>query len=112
YFNYRVVGKMEGMNGRVINNLQEQVNLLETRLRRNIIGVRLALLYFIVLLEVLPFFQHYRMLDKWHALSPWIRIGAYAGFVLFQYFVSRRLFQRKFGHHLSYLKDLVREMQA
>ena len=112
YFNYRVVSKMEGMNSRVINNLQEQITVLETRLHHNIVGIRLALLYFIILLEVLPYFQHYRMLDKWHALSPVVRLSAYIGFVLFQYFVSRRLFQRKFGHHLTYLKDLVREMQA
>lgn len=92
------------------NTLQEQVAVLETRLRRNLIGLRFVLLYFIVLLEVLPYFQHYRMLDKWHSLTPLLRFGMYAGFLLFQYFMSRRLYQYKFGSHLEYLKNLVSEM--
>jgi hypothetical protein len=111
YVNYRIVSKMEGLDGRVKTILQEQITVLETRLRRNTIGLRLVVLYFIVLLEVLPHFQHYRMLDKWHNLSPLIRFGVYAGFLLFQYFVSRRIMQHKFGHHLAYLKSLVKEMQ-
>lgn len=111
YVNYRIVSRMEGMSERVKETLQEQVDVLETRLRRNIVGLRIVLLYFIVLLEVLPHFQHYRMLDKWHALSPVIRFGVYAGFLLFQYFVSRRIMQIKFGNHLAYLKSLVKEMQ-
>jgi hypothetical protein len=111
YVNYRIVSKMEGMDRRVRTTLEEQIAILETRLRRNIVGLRIVLLYFIVLLEVLPSFQHYRMLDKWHALSPLIRFGAYAGFLLFQYFVSRRIMQHKFGNHLSYLKSLIKEMQ-
>lgn len=110
WFNYRVVSRLEGMDGRVKNTLQEQVAVLETRLRRNLIGIRFVLLYFIVLLEVLPSFQHYRMLDKWHSLSPLLRFGIYAGFLLFQYFMSRRLYQYKFGSHIDHLKNLVSEM--
>jgi Mn2+/Fe2+ NRAMP family transporter len=111
YANYRIVSKMEGMDERVKTTLQEQVALLERRLRRNKIGVRLAGLYFVVLLEVLPYFQHFKMLDTWHSLSPLYRFSAYAAFLLFQYFISRLVMQRKFGHHLDYLKSLVKEMQ-
>ena len=111
YGHYRVVRTMEGMQGPVKAMLQQQIDLLEARLRRNMLGVRIALLYFVVLLEVLPFFQHYRMLDKWHALSPLIRISAYAGLFLLQYFVSRSVKQRKFGQHITYLKNLVSQMQ-
>ena len=111
YQGYRIVGKMEGMEGMVKGNLQKQITLLEKRLQRTITGVRIALLYFIALTEVLPYFQHYRMLDKWHALSPWIRFSTYAGLLLLQYFVSRYALHRKFGQHLTYLKGLVRELQ-
>lgn len=111
YFSYRVVRSMEGMDGMVKANLQQQISLLETRLQRNRIGVRIVLLYFIVLLEVLPFFQHYRMLDKWHALSPLIRFGSYLALLVFQYFASRRVCRIRFGEHLAYLKNLVAQMQ-
>lgn len=111
FYNYRIVSKMEGMDGRVKVNLQTQIDLLETRLRRNIIGLRIMVLYFIALVEILPYFQQYRMLDKWHSLSPLIRFGSYAAFLLFQYFVSRRVFKYKFGNHLTHLKNLVGDMQ-
>ncbi|TMI67717.1 MAG: hypothetical protein E6H09_23870, partial [Bacteroidetes bacterium] len=80
--NYRIVKKMGTLDGLVLSNLKQQVDLLETRLKWKIVGLRIALLFFIVLVEVVPFFQHYRMLDKWHSLSPLIRFGTYAAFLV------------------------------
>jgi hypothetical protein len=109
--NYEVVKKMEGMDGAVKSNLEQQIFILETRLRQNLIGIRVALLFFLVLTEVLPYFQHFRMLNTWHSLSPFIRFGAYAALFLFQYHVSRTVSQRKFGQHIAHLKELVKQMQ-
>ena len=109
--NYSVVKKMEGMDGVVKSNLEQQIFILETRLRQNLIGIRVALLFFIVLTEVLPYFQHFRMLHTWHSLSPFIRFGAYTALFLFQYFVSRTISRRKFGQHIARLKELVKQMQ-
>ena len=111
WFNYRLVCKMEGMDGLVKPNLEQQISILETRLKWHIIGVRMAFIFFIVLTEVLPYFQHYRMLDKWHSLSPFIRFSAYAVLLVLQYFSIRPVLQRKFGRHLDYLKGLVSEME-
>src|SRR6476620_2230428 len=33
YYNYRLVKKMEGMDGMIRSNLEQQVNMLETRLK-------------------------------------------------------------------------------
>jgi hypothetical protein len=60
---------------------------------------------------VLPYFQHYRMLDKWHSLPLLVRIAVYLGFLLLQYFISPVILQRKFGRHLNYLNTLVKEME-
>ena len=109
--NYAVVQKMEGMDGNVKSNLEQQIFVLERRLRQNLIGIRVALLFFIVLTEVLPYFQYFRMLNTWHSLSPFIRFGSYAGLFLFQYSLSRLLSRRKFGQHISSLKDLVKQME-
>jgi len=111
YRNYQIARKMEAMDGAVRSNLEQQIEVLETRLRWKIVGLRVVLLFFIVLIEVLPYFQHYRMLDKWHALAPMIRFGAYAALLVTQYFSNRFVMQRKFGTHLDYLKRLVQEMQ-
>ena len=109
--NYNVVKEMEGMDGVVKSNLEQQIHLLEKRLRQNMIGIRIALLVIIVLTEILPYFQDFRMLNTWHSLSPLIRYGAYTALFLFQYFVSRRLGYQKFGKHIAYLKELVQQMQ-
>jgi uncharacterized membrane protein YjfL (UPF0719 family) len=111
YFNYRLVGKMQGMDKMVKSNLEQQVSELETRLKWHIVGLRIALLFFIVLTEVLPYFQHGRMLDKWHSLSPIVRFGTYAALIVLQFFASRAMFERKFGKHLAYLKEQVKELQ-
>jgi hypothetical protein len=108
--NYQLISKLEGMDGIVVSNLEKQITILELRLRRNIVSLRITMLFFIGLTELLPYFQHFRMLDKWHSLSPWIRIGVYSAFVLLQYFIGRQVMYRKYGRHLEYLKSLVNEM--
>jgi hypothetical protein len=110
YFNYRMVSKMERMDGMVRLNLEQQINVLETRLKWKMVGLRITLLFFIALTEVLPYFQSYRMLDMWHSLDPFIRFGTYAALLTLQYFMSSMVNKRKFGVHVDYLKELMKEM--
>jgi len=110
WINYRIVEKMGTMDGMVRPNLEQQIDLLETRLKWKLIGLRIVLSFFMVLVEVIPHFQHYRMLDKWHSLSPLIRFGTYLAFFVMQYFLSRIVSERKFGGHIKYLKALMKEM--
>jgi hypothetical protein len=109
--NYRIVDKMGRMDRMVRLNLEQQIDLLEKRLKWKIVALRITLLFFIALLEIVPLFQHYRMLDKWHSLSPLIRFGSYAALLVLQYFLSRIVSERKFGAHVKYLKALMNEMQ-
>jgi len=109
--NYNLVQKMEQINDRVKPTLQQQVSLLENRLRQNYIGLRIGLLIFMVLLEVLPYVQHFSTLAKWHSLSPLIRFGSYAAFFVLQYFASKRVVYHKFGQHIARLKELLQQMQ-
>lgn len=111
FYNYRIVSTMEVMDSMVKINLEQKIKLLEKRGRLEIIGLRAAMIFFIALTEIMPYFQHYRMLDKWHSLPVAIRILVYAGLLLLQYFVSKKIKQRKVGRHLAYLKELVKEMK-
>ncbi len=99
------------MDNMVKANLEKQISLLEKRATLETMGIRVFLLFFIVLFEVLPNFQHYRMLDKWHALPILVRILSYAGLALFQYIINRILKERRVGHNLKNLKDIVSQMQ-
>jgi hypothetical protein len=109
-YNYRTVSNMAVMDDRVRANLSQQINVLEKRARLEIIVLRAVLLFFIALVEIVPYFQHYRMLDKWHSLPGYARVSAYAGLILLQFFLNRKIKQRKIGRHLDYLKELVNEL--
>ena len=111
YYNYRIADKMGIMDGMVRSNLDQQISLLERSLRWDAIALRIVLLFFIILAETVPYFQHYRMLDKWHSLDPFIRFGSYAALFILQYFVGKSFRERKFGRHLAYLKELTKEME-
>ncbi len=111
YYNYQIVNKMEGMDNLVKTNLEQQINLLETRMKWKKTGLMIALIFFILLVEIVPYFQHYRMLDKWHALPAAIRYLSYAGLLALQYFANTWVNERRYGTHLKYLKELVKEMQ-
>jgi len=111
YYNYRIVNKMEGMDHMVKMNLEQQVDLLERRMKWKKTALIFALIFFILLIEIVPYFQHYRMLDKWHSLPVAIRYLAYAGLFVLQYFANTWVNERRYGRHLKYLKELAKEMQ-
>jgi hypothetical protein len=111
YQNFLIARKMEIMDGNLKQNIETQINILERRMERKIIALRLAMVFFIVLVEVLPYFQHYRSLNLWHSASPYIRFSAYAFLLILQYFMSRRVTQKKIGDHINYLKNLIKEME-
>ena len=108
--NYRIADKMQRMDVLLKDNLEQQIKLLQTRMRWTLIGLKLVLLFFVVLAEILPYFQHFRMLDKWHSLPVYVRFGLYAALFILQYFLSPIVLQRKFGRHLAALKQLVGEL--
>ena len=53
-FNYRLTRRMETMGEQVKANLEQHVSLLEKRLKWQAIGARIVILFFILLLEVIP----------------------------------------------------------
>jgi hypothetical protein len=110
YFNYRIAARMEAMEGNVKENIEHQILLLEKRQRWKIIGLPIATLFFILLFEVVPYIQYYKMLNTWHNLSPLIRFGAYASILALQYFASRRIGERRFGAPIRHLKEMMKEM--
>jgi len=111
FYDYRIVEKMQGMDKVVKQNLEHQIAILETRLRWKVMGLRIALLFLILLTEIVPYFQHYAVLDKWHSLPLLARFGCYAVLLIVQFFLSPIVLHRKFGTHLEYLKQLANELE-
>jgi hypothetical protein len=111
YFNYRLLNKMQCMDCMIKSNLEVQVKTLETRLQWHVKGVRIMLVFMIVLLEVLMYLNLEPSFHKWQLQPISIRFASYLALVVLQYFVSKLLFKRKYGNHLQYVKKLVAELQ-
>ncbi|WP_247236533.1 hypothetical protein [Telluribacter sp. SYSU D00476] len=109
--NYRLTRKMERMDETVKNTLEQHVTMLEQRMKWQSIVARVVIIFFILLLEVIPLYQHVRMLATWHSLPPVVRFSSYAAYLVFQYYLSRAITQKKFGKHLDHLKNLLNEMK-
>ena len=111
YMNYKLAGKMELMDDNMKAGLTQKINTIEKRLAWKMIALRVALIFFAVLIEVLPWFQHYRMLDKWHSVPVAARYGTYLGFLIGLYFLSKSINKRNYGTHLEYLKKLANDLE-
>lgn len=110
YYNYRTITQMEMMDGMIKANLEQQIVLLQKMLHWKLIAMRCVTLFFVLLLEVVPYIQNYSMLNKWHELPWYIRFGSYTAFAAMQYFLNKAVARRKVGRHLDYLQRLVNDM--
>jgi hypothetical protein len=109
--NLKLLDKISRMDNPVKENIQQQVSILENRLRIQMKLKVYIFLIFILLVEVVPYIQDYRMLNTWHNLPILIRLGSYSALILLQHFLSRAVLQKKFGQHISYLKEMLKEME-
>ena len=75
YRNYLLVANMQRMDETIKGNIETQINIIEKRLQQNLIHVRIAMIFFIVLAEVVPYLQYYRSLYLWHSIHPVARFS-------------------------------------
>ena len=111
YFSYRLVSNMQCAGCMVKSNLEKQIHILEKGYKWRLIVMRLLFIFFIVLLEILLYFQQEPSLVKLYAQPLGIRLLCYAGLIALFYFISKKIMNRKYGKHIRYLKELVQQMQ-
>lgn len=109
YANLRLVKRLERTDQPLTSHLLTQLSLIEKRMRWHRIFTRVAVIVLIILAETLPFFSDESMVLKWHAVDPLLRVVVYLAFILFQYFVGKRLAQKRYGQHLQRLKGLLND---
>ncbi len=109
YVNYRLVQRLEKSDQPLTSHLRAEVNIIEKRMRWQRVFTRLVAIVLMVLAEILPFYSNESMVVKWHAVEPALRVAAYAAFLVFQYYVGRRLAKRRYGQHLERLKQILND---
>jgi amino acid transporter len=110
FYNLRIVMSLQHSHEMLSTHLRRKLELLEKRKKAELIFMRATLLLLIILTEITPYFQQYRMLDKWHALSPAIRFPVYVLMIVLQYFASRNLKRKRTGEHIDHLRKLVGQL--
>ena len=111
YYNYRLINKMQCMDCLVKSNLEKQVKTLENGFKWRMVIIRVAFIIFIVLLEVLMYYQQEPALAKWYAQPATIRMSAYAILITAWYFITKLIFRTRYGKHIQNLKNLVQQME-
>ena len=111
YYNYRLINKMQCMDCLVKSNLEKQVKTLENGFKSRLVIIRGAFIIFIVLLEVLMYYNQEPALAKWYAQSATIRMSAYAILITAWYFITKLIFRTRYGQHIQNLKNLVQQME-
>lgn len=109
YLNFRLVSRLEKNNQPLVPHLRTQLNVIETRIRWQRMFTRVVAIVLMLLAEILPFYSTESMVVKWHAVNPIVRIAAYAGFLVFQYFLGKRLAEKRYGQHIDRLKQLLND---
>lgn len=111
YYNYRLINKMQCMDCLVKSNLEKQVKTLENGFKWRMVIIRVAFIIFIVLLEVLMYYQQEPALAKWYGQPATVRMSAYAILITAWYFITKLIFRTKYGKHIQNLKNLVQQME-
>jgi magnesium-transporting ATPase (P-type) len=109
YANFRIVKRLESNDQPLTAHLLQQVTLLQQRMRLHLMFTRGAALLLFILAELVPFFSEESMLVKWHAVHPLIRVAVYIAFIIFQYFVGKKLAEKRYGRHLQRLQSLIND---
>jgi len=110
-FSYRLMHHFKYMETEVKANLERQVKTLEKIYRVRLIIIRAFSVLYIVLLEVLLYYNQEPSLVKWYAQPLFIRLSGYAAVLVILFFVSKYVLNHKYGRHIKYLKELVGQMQ-
>ena len=111
YFNYRLVSRMQTMENNVKENLLQQVQTLQAGLKWRLIITRGLVVIFILLLELLLYLRQEPRFSGWYGRPVHIRLLAYAGAVIFFYFLTKFALHHRYGKHIRYLQTLTEQMK-
>ena len=108
YRSYALIKKLEQpATTNIKTNLENQLKTLQLRGKQDLIFLRILLILFIAILELLMVKNLVPEYDTWEQTNFGIRIAVYAVLLLIQPYISSHFYNLNFGQHINKLKDLV-----
>jgi hypothetical protein len=111
YYSYRMVSRMQEMDGMVKANFEKQLNSLEVGIRRKLLFIRVMSIVFIMAVEILMYLQQEPSFARWYAQPAWLRLLCYSLLLTLFFFFTREVSRRKYSRHIQHLKELLSQMQ-
>src|SRR5437763_1975622 len=95
YINYRILKRMQSMDGQVKENLEHQVRFIEKGVYIRLMAIRALVVVFIVVFELLLYFKQEPSLVNWYARPVGLRLAVYILFFILFYFFSKLMIKHK-----------------
>lgn len=110
WLNYKLVNSMQQTDSTVKETIGKNLKILENNFRKYFIVGRVYLFICIILLETFMYLHELKDFETWYSYSIFIRIAGYIALFLVAHFVSKLTYEKNFGKHISYLKELLNKI--
>jgi hypothetical protein len=111
FVNYRMVSRLEKMDGPVYPHLYEEISAIEKSINMNNRIVLFMLVFFFILGETVMQIGLEPGLHKWMAVPFVYRVMIYIAFLILKIFLSKFIFNRKYKPHLDKLKEIIQHIK-
>ncbi|MDE1191187.1 MAG: hypothetical protein PW786_03485 [Arachidicoccus sp.] len=108
---YVLVRKMQNTQTPIKLDLENNLSFINKSLNiQRIVGI-ITLVGICVVIEFVTYRQRNGDMKTWYNVSFYLRYLAYIGYVALGYFMNKYSYQRQFGKHIDYMKDMLRKME-
>lgn len=107
WFNYSIVNRLQNSHDNVKAAIVNDITILEKGFKKYFIVSRIIFVLFIIILEVLIYNHKLPDFENWYSYALPVRILGYILVLIFQYFLAKFSFQKQYGQHISFLKNLL-----
>jgi hypothetical protein len=111
YINYRVMDRAQNMEGPVKSVMERMVHILENGIRIRLLVIRILFVLFIVVFEVLLYFNQEPKMVKWYVQPLYVRLSVYAVLIIVFYLFTGMVIRHKYKTDVLRLKEIVQQME-
>ncbi len=110
WMNYKLISRLQNMDATVKETIEKNFKTLEKNFKKYLMVSRGYFIITVIVIEILMRIGD-NNLEAWHAYSIFIRIIVYITLFVIVYFTGKYTYQKNFGRHVTYLKDLLEKIK-
>lgn len=108
---YVLVRRMQNMQEPIKTEIEHNLSYIDKSLKiQRLVGI-FMLAGICAAVEIVTYQQRNGNMKSWYDVSIYLRYLAYTAYVAFGYFMTKYSYQKQFGKHIDYMKDMLRKME-